>query len=651
MFSKFPMFALAVFLAYGVAQIVAAYVGIEHHWGGVAAGLLIGVSFLFRFTLPITIGSFFGAMDVWGWHWAVAAIFAVPGLLLLAPGAIMSLLIAAKQAFGSSPGHFAEPSEVIIPEPISVTEKPPRNQTLVWILALAVVGLLGVILGMVIGDRKSVHYEAQQPLSVPADVVQSPIRPSFNSDLEQVSQTPTEEAVVNIYNWSDYIEPATLEQFTKETGIKVNYDVFDSNEVLETKLLAGTTGYDVVVPGAYFIERQVKAGMFMKLDRAKLSNWVNLDQALLGLVESHDPSNEHGVIHMWGTDGIGYNEGKIKAIDPNAPVDSWSLVFDPTWAAKFKDCGISVLDAPSEIVGIALAYLGKDPNSQNEADLKAAEGLLLKVRPYIRMIHSSNYIEALANGELCIAVGWSGDVLQARDRAAEAGQGNVIKYTIPKEGTIIWFDMYAIPADAKHPDNAHTFINFMMRPEIAAANSNFINYANGNAASLSLVSESVRNDPGIHLSPELKAKMFPDLAETPEFTRLLNRTWTRFIVEPAMGSDIRGQVADGSLQSVSPSASTGSLKSCVSSRSSISDSGRYSNVVFTNRCTEPVDVYLNLVTIEADEFVLCCGLAVGKSATYSIPVGQTLHDVVVCPWTNKRFDRASRRCATDPIAE
>jgi len=338
----------------------------------------------------------------------------------------------------------------------------------------------------------------------------------------------TEEKVVNVYNWSDYIEPATLEQFTKETGIKVNYDVFDSNEVLETKLLAGNTGYDVVVPSASFMERQIKAGVFMKLDRSKLTNWDKLDPEVLQRVALHDPGNEHSVNHMWGTDGIGYNEGKVKAIDPNAPVDSWSLVFDPKWAAKFKDCGISVLDAPSEMVGVALAYLGKDPNSQDETDLKAAEDLLLKIRPYIRMIHSSNYIDGLANGELCIAVGWSGDVLQARDRAAEAGQGNVIKYTIPKEGTIIWFDMYAIPADAKHPDNAHQFINFMMRPEIAAANSNFINYANGNAASLSLVNESVRNDPGIYPTPEVKAKLFPDLAETPEFTRLLNRSWTRF---------------------------------------------------------------------------------------------------------------------------
>jgi putrescine transport system substrate-binding protein len=338
----------------------------------------------------------------------------------------------------------------------------------------------------------------------------------------------TEEKVVNVFNWSDYIDPATLEAFTAETGIKVNYDVFDSNEVLETKLLAGNTGYDVVVPSASFLERQIKAGVFRKLDRSKLTNWGNLDPEVLQRVALHDPGNEHSVNHMWGTDGIGYNEGKIKAIDPNAPVDSWAIVFDPKWAAKFKDCGISVLDAPSEIVGVALAYLGKDPNSQSEADLKAAEDLLMKIRPYIRMIHSSNYIDALANGEICLAVGWSGDVLQARDRAAEAGQGNVIKYSVPKEGTIIWFDMFAIPADAKHPDNAHAFINFMMRPDVAAKNSNFINYATGNSAALALTDDAVKNDPGIYPSAEVKAKLFPDLAESPEFTRLLNRTWTRF---------------------------------------------------------------------------------------------------------------------------
>ncbi len=342
------------------------------------------------------------------------------------------------------------------------------------------------------------------------------------------SAAPSGEQVVNVYNWSDYIDEAALEGFTKETGIKVNYDVFDSNEVLETKLLAGNTGYDVVVPTAAFMERQIKAGVFQKLDRAKLSNWSNLDAEILQRVALHDPGNEHSVNYMWGTTGIGINEAKVKAIMPDAPVDSWNLVFDPKIAAKFKDCGISVLDAPSEIVAAVLAWKGKDPNSQAEADLKLAEEVLVSIRPYIRMIHSSQYIDALANGEICIAVGWSGDILQARDRAAEVNQGVVISYHIPKEGTIMWFDMFAIPKDAKNVDNAHAFINYMMRAEVAAANSNYINYANGVGASMAMISDEVRNDPGIFPSAEVKAKLFPDLAETEEFTRLLNRTWTRF---------------------------------------------------------------------------------------------------------------------------
>ncbi len=353
--------------------------------------------------------------------------------------------------------------------------------------------------------------------------------PAASTDAVQAPAAPAaEEKVVNVYNWSDYIDPAVLEQFTAETGIKVNYDVFDSNEVLETKLLAGKTGYDVVVPGAAFMERQIKAGVFRKLDRSQLPNWTNLDPEILQRVALHDPGNEYSVNHMWGTTGIGYNEGKVKAIDPNAPLDSWDLILDPKQVAKYKDCGVSVLDAPTEMLKVVLAWKGMDPNSQDPAHLQVAEDALMAIRPFVRMIHSSNYIDALANGEICIAVGWSGDVLQARDRAAEVGQGVVIGFSVPKEGTIIWFDMYAIPADAPHPSNAHAFINFMMKPEVAAANSNFVNYATGNAASLALVDESVRNDPGVYPSAEVKAKLFPDLASTDEFTRLVNRSWTRF---------------------------------------------------------------------------------------------------------------------------
>ena len=339
----------------------------------------------------------------------------------------------------------------------------------------------------------------------------------------------TEEKVVNVYNWSDYIDPAMLEEFTRQTGIKVNYDVFDNNEVLQTKLLAGNTGYDVVVPSASFLELQIKAGVFQKLDRSLLPNWKNLDQNILDRVAKHDPGNQYAVNHLWGTDALGYNVQKAKQAAPDAPLDSWKVLFDPAWAAKFKDCGISVLDAPDEVIGVVLAYLGKDPNSENLDDLKLAEETLMKIRPYIKTINSSPYIDALANGDLCLVLGWSGDILQAKSRAEEAKQGVEIGMSVPSDGTIIWFDMYAIPADAPHPKNAHAFINFMMEPKVAAANSNFVHYANGNSASTPYLDPAVANDPGVYPPPETMAKLFPNLARSQEFTRELNRTWTRFM--------------------------------------------------------------------------------------------------------------------------
>jgi len=339
----------------------------------------------------------------------------------------------------------------------------------------------------------------------------------------------SEDKSLNVYNWSDYIDPAVIEAFQAETGIKVSYDVFDSNEVLETKLLTGKSGYDVVVPSAYFLERQVQAGVFRKLDRAQLSNLGNLDPGLQDHVAAHDPRNEHSVIYMWGTTGIGFDADKIAAIMPDAPTDSWSLVFDPAVVAKFEGCGVSFLEDPTDMVGTVLLWLGKNPNSQSEADLQLAEEALLKIRPYIRTIHSSQYIEDLANGEVCIAVGYSGDVLQARDRAAEAGREIDIRYVIPREGALMWFDTLAIPADAAHPGNAHAFINYLLRPDVAAANSNFVNYATANAAALSLVNEDLRNDAGIYPTPEVKERLQPNLAKSAEFTRLLNRSWTRFV--------------------------------------------------------------------------------------------------------------------------
>jgi len=337
-----------------------------------------------------------------------------------------------------------------------------------------------------------------------------------------------EPKVLNVYNWSDYIDPAVIEAFQKETGITVSYDVFDSNEVLETKLLTGNSGYDVVVPSAYFLERQIAAGVFRKLDKSRLPNLANMDPELQSRAAAHDPGNEHGVVYMWGTTGIGYDAAKVKAIMPDAPVDSWSLVFDPAIVAKFKACGVSVLDDPTDIVATVLLWLGKDPNSQSPEDLKLAEEKLLAIRPFIRTIHSSQYIEDLANGEVCIAVGYSGDVLQAQDRAEEAGKEAEIEYSIPREGALMWFDTLAIPADAPHPGNAHAFINYLMRPEVAAANSNFVYYANANAAATSLVDEELRSDPGIYPTPEVKARLQPNLSKSADFTRLLNRSWTRF---------------------------------------------------------------------------------------------------------------------------
>ena len=345
---------------------------------------------------------------------------------------------------------------------------------------------------------------------------------------QQPGAAAQEEKVLHVFNWSDYIAEDTVPNFEKQTGIKVTYDVFDSNDVLETRLLAGNSGFDLVVPSASFLERQIKAGVFQKIDKSQIPNLQHMDPDIMNRVGLHDPNNEYSVPYLWGTTGIGYNEDKIKKIFGDARPDSWNYVFDPKNAAKLKDCGISLLDAPDEILKIVLAWIGRDPNSQKEEDLKAAEAKLMPIRPFVRKIHSSQYIDDLANGDLCIAVGWSGDILQARDRAQEAGQGVKISYTIPKEGTIVWFDMLAIPADAKHPKNAHAFINYLMDPQVAANNSNFVNYANGNAASLPMVSDEVKSDPGIYPTPEVKAKLFPSLAYGEDFQRLMNRMWTKF---------------------------------------------------------------------------------------------------------------------------
>ena len=336
-----------------------------------------------------------------------------------------------------------------------------------------------------------------------------------------------EEKVLNVYNWSDYIAEDTIANFEKRTGIKVNYDVFDSNEVLEAKLLAGSTGYDVVVPSASFMERQIKAGVFSKLDKSKLGNWGNLDKDILDRVARHDPGNEHSVPYMWGTTGFGYNTKKVADALPNAPTGSWALLFDPDTVSKVAGCGVSLLDAPTEVFANLMGFLGRDPNAQDKASVELFEAHMLKVRPHIKYFHSSQNINDLANGETCVAMGWSGDMLIARDRAAEAGQGIEVAYTIPSEGAVMWFDNLAIPADAPHPENAHMFLNYLMEPEVAAAISNYVFYANGNSASLPHVEEEVKTDPSIYPSDAVKAKLFADLADSAKFTRWLNRAWTK----------------------------------------------------------------------------------------------------------------------------
>ncbi|HEY1898671.1 MAG TPA: polyamine ABC transporter substrate-binding protein [Steroidobacteraceae bacterium] len=336
------------------------------------------------------------------------------------------------------------------------------------------------------------------------------------------------EPVLNVYNWSDYIAPGVIDDFEREYGIKVNYDVFDSNEVLETKMLMGHSNFDVVVPSGPFLQRQVMAGVYRKLDKALLPNLKYVDPEVARESAVYNPGNEYGVDYMWITSGPGYNVAKIRERMPNAPADSLAMIFDPAVVSKFQDCGVSMLDTPTEMLGAVLLYLGRNPNSESIEDLHAAEKALMAIRPYIRYVHSSRYIDDLANGEICLAIGWSGDVKQAHDRALEAGRGIDIAYRIPKEGAMRNFDMLAIPADAPHVKNAHLLINFLLRPDIAARNTNYLKYANGDDPALENLQSAVRNDPGIYPPPAVRAQLVPELAKSLQFTRLLNRMWTRF---------------------------------------------------------------------------------------------------------------------------
>ena len=338
---------------------------------------------------------------------------------------------------------------------------------------------------------------------------------------------PASAQVVNVYNWSDYIDESVLDEFTAETGIDVIYDVYDSNEFLETKMLAGGSGYDVVVPSGSFLSRQIRAGIFQELDKSKLTNLGNLWDVIQARTEAYDPGGNYSVNYMWGTTGIGYNAGQIQERMPDAPVDSWDMIFNPDVVSKFEDCGVHVLDAPSELFPAALNYLGLNPDSHDPGDLEQAAGLLESIRPYVQKFHSSEYIDALGNGDICLAVGWSGDVFIARDAAAEAEAGNDIVYVIPQEGALMWFDMMAVPSDAPHPDEAHAFINYILRPEVIAKASNYVYYANGNLASQPLLDEEVIGDPAIYPDADTLARLFTTTPYPPKVQREVTRSWTR----------------------------------------------------------------------------------------------------------------------------
>jgi putrescine transport system substrate-binding protein len=337
------------------------------------------------------------------------------------------------------------------------------------------------------------------------------------------------ERIVNVYNWSDYIAPRVVEAFTKETGIRVRYDTFDSNDTLETKLLAGKSGYDVVVPTAYFMERQIKIGIFQKLDKTKLPNLANLWPEITQRLARYDPGNQYAVNYMWGTTGIGYNTKSAReALGTNAPsIDSWKMVFDPEQLSRFKDCGVHMLDSSDDILPAALLYLRRDPNSTEQADLQRAAELISAVRPFVRKFHSSEYVNALASGEICLAVGYSGDIKQAQKRASEAKNNIDIAYVIPKEGAQLWFDNLAMPRDAKNAAEAYAFLDYLQKPEVAAANSNYVSYANGNLASQKFLDPALLNDKTVYPDEATMQRLFTIDAHDPKTERLMNRLWIK----------------------------------------------------------------------------------------------------------------------------
>jgi putrescine transport system substrate-binding protein len=334
---------------------------------------------------------------------------------------------------------------------------------------------------------------------------------------------------LNVFWWSDFMAPDTISNFEKQTGIKVTISYYDSEEILETRMLTGQSGFDVVDPAApYFFARQTRSGAYLALDKTKLPNLVNLDPAIMSRVALVDADNTHGVVYMWGTVGIGYNTDKVALAAPHVPMNSWRVIFDPTSASKMAKCGIQMLDSPAEVVPIVLRYLGKDSNARSPEDLDEVARVLTAIRPYIRNIDTSGYLEGIANGDLCLVVGYNGDFIQARRRAVEAKNGVHIGYALPEEGSVVYFNMLAIPRDAPHATNAHLFVNYLMKPEVIAEISNFVGYANANSAATPLLDPAIANNTATYPTLEQRERLFVQTESTPEQARAVTRLWQKF---------------------------------------------------------------------------------------------------------------------------
>ncbi|QFU22988.1 polyamine ABC transporter substrate-binding protein [Shewanella eurypsychrophilus] len=339
--------------------------------------------------------------------------------------------------------------------------------------------------------------------------------------------TSAAENTLNIYNWSDYISEEAIASFEAKTGIKINYDVYDSQELAETKLLVGKTGYDLVVSSGSFLQRQIKVGVFQPLDKTRLKNYHHLDPKVLDIVASFDEGNQHAIPYMWGTTGIGYNIDKVETILGDRAINSWELLFQVETISKFSHCGVAMVDAPSEVVSAMLKYLGKNPNSQDLADLNLVEEHLLEIRPYITYFHSSSYVTDLASGNICLAMGWSGDVFMAANRATEAKNGININYVIPQEGAQGWADTFNITSDAKNVDAAYAFLDHILEPQVIAGISNYVWYANANKDATHYVDTDITSHPGIYPDNKTRENLFTDKGRTLKYERAMNRMWTR----------------------------------------------------------------------------------------------------------------------------